>query len=419
MSAALTVLGLDAGASLNPDEFATWLGPRDLALIHAADLICSSQAILKGLAGLTGLKASLLPLGAPVEPLIEKLAQLHAQGLKLLVLANGDPLFYGIGSSLARHFKAQQLKIIPAVSSLQTACARLALAWESVRAVSLHGRNSWQALVQACLGKNPVCVLGDEQHGPAKVAEFLLERGAGSFHAEIFERLGAKDEQRHKLSLEETAKASFRQPAILLLIPAAPLPSAYLGIPNKDLASDGCLGKSFNRAAALAMLRLLPDTLLWDVGSGSGALALEASALAHRTQVFAIERSPARLACLAENRRRFAALNLEIISGEAPYALHELPSPERIFIGGGLSGKNGPEILRLASACLKPGGRLVLNCVLLESLELGRKFLEDLGWNTELIQCQAARSATLGSGKHLIPENPAFILAADKPLLGQ
>ncbi len=415
MNSPLTVLGLNCGASLNVAELPAWLEPGALSLINSAELICAAPAMLDGLGQLNGLKASLLPLAAPLEPLFAELAQRCHRGLRVLVLANGDPLFFGIGSSLARFFKAENLRIIPATSSLQAACARLALPWDAVKAVSLHGRKDYLALIQACSGQNPVCVLGDGETGPAKIAEFLLERGCDWFRAEVFERLGAKDESRQSLSLAQTAKASFRQPCLLMLIPSSRPRCAYLGIPNGELRADGCLGKNFNRAAALSMLRLGPDTLLWDIGAGSGAFALEASALAYKTQVFAIERSASRLAFLAENRRHFAALNLEIIAGEAPLALNGLPRPERIFIGGGLSTKYGPEILASACTSLLPAGRLVLNCVLLESLELGRNYLEKLGWRTELVQSQAMRSAPLGQGRHLIPENPAFILAADKP----
>jgi precorrin-6Y C5,15-methyltransferase (decarboxylating) len=190
----------------------------------------------------------------------------------------------------------------------------------------------------------------------------------------------------------------------------------YLGISGAQPADEGGqFAQGSVRAAALADLRIRPNDLVWDLGAGSGALALEACALAHRNLVFAIERDSTRVLCIEENRRRFGAANLEIVTGNAPDCLHALPDPDAVFIGGGL-GK--PESFHplFSAVCsrLKPGGRLTISCVLMGSLERCRAFLQALGWETRLRCIQASETSPLGTDQRLAALNPVFLISAVK-----
>jgi len=426
----ITVMGLDCA---RPRGLAG-LAEAQRRLAEEADVICAGRMLLEEFSGrslkaggpdadgeqtATGapaLKARLLPLSTPLEPLLTRLSQLRAAGERVLVLADGDPLLFGIGATLVRRLGPDAVQQLPAVSSLQQACARLSLPWHKVICLSLHGRDDLRPLNVAC-GKNaPLCILTDARMSPDVLARHLLDRGVDWFDAHIFERMGAEDEAVSHLSMADAAGREFGPACTMVLIPAAPARRPHLGLDADQLAVDrGLITKKPVRAAALALLRIEAGHVVWDIGSGSGAVALEASVLAHEGRVIAVERSAGRAMGIQENRRRFGAANVEVRLGQAPECLPGLPDPQRVFIGGGLSGDDGDDILGHVCLRLPVGGRVVVSCVLLDSFSLCRRFFEDMAWPVEILQISAAEGKTLGGDVHLSAMNPVFLLAAQKP----
>ena len=427
----ITVMGLDCA---RPRGLAG-LAEAQRQLAELADVICAGRSLLEEFSGrslaaeaeitesaqtpdsqCTPLKARLLPLSTPLEPLLTRLSQLRAAGERVLVLADGDPLLFGIGATLVRRLGPTAVRLLPAVSSLQQACARLSLPWHKVICLSLHGRDDLRPLNVAC-GKNaPLCILTDARMSPDVLARHLLDRGVDWFDAHIFERMGAADEIVSHLSLADAASREFGPACTMVLVPAAPARRPYLGLDADQLAVDrGLITKKPVRAAALALLRIEAGHVVWDLGSGSGAVALEASVLAHEGRVIAVERSAGRAMGIQENRRRFGAANVEVRLGQAPDCLPGLPDPQRVFIGGGLSGDDGDDILGHVCLRLPVGGRVVVSCVLLDSFSLCRRFFEDMAWPVEILQISAAEGKTLGGDVHLSAMNPVFLLAAQKP----
>jgi len=427
----ITVMGLDCARPRGLAGLAE--AQRQLAV--QADVICAGRSLLEEFSGRnlaaeaettqsaqspdsqgTPLKARLLPLSTPLEPLLTRLSQLRAAGERVLVLADGDPLLFGIGATLVRRLGPTAVRLLPAVSSLQQACARLSLPWHKVICLSLHGRDDLRPLNVAC-GKNaPLCILTDARMSPDVLARHLLDRGVDWFDAHIFERMGATDETVSHLSLADAASREFGPTCTMVLVPAAPARRPHLGLDADQLAVDrGLITKKPVRAAALALLRIEAEHVVWDLGSGSGAVALEASVLAHEGRVIAVERSAGRAMGIQENRRRFGAANVEVRLGQAPDCLPGLPDPQRVFIGGGLSGDDGDDILGHVCLRLPVGGRVVVSCVLLDSFSLCRRFFEDMAWPVEILQISAAEGKTLGGDVHLSAMNPVFLLAAQKP----
>ena len=427
----ITVMGLDCARPRGLAGLAE--AQRQLAV--QADVICAGRSLLEEFSGRnlaaeaettqsaqspdsqgTPLKARLLPLSTPLEPLLTRLSQLRAAGERVLVLADGDPLLFGIGATLVRRLGPTAVRLLPAVSSLQQACARLSLPWHKVICLSLHGRDDLRPLNVAC-GKNaPLCILTDARMSPDVLARHLLDRGVDWFDAHIFERMGATDETVSHLSLADAASREFGPTCTMVLVPAAPARRPHLGLDADQLAVDrGLITKKPVRAAALALLRIEAGHVVWDLGSGSGAVALEASVLAHEGRVIAVERSAGRAMGIQENRRRFGAANVEVRLGQAPDCLPGLPDPQRVFIGGGLSGDDGDDILGHVCLRLPVGGRVVVSCVLLDSFSLCRRFFEDMAWPVEILQISAAEGKTLGGDVHLSAMNPVFLLAAQKP----
>lgn len=441
----ITVLGLDCARPRGLLE----LTAAQRALLQEADVICGGRHLLRELTGATEekssadqadadsarppvpastldayednagphmLKARLLPLSTPLQPVLTRLSQMRASGERVVMLADGDPLLFGIGATLVRLLGQDAVRLMPAVSSLQQACARLALPWHKVICLSLHGRDDLGPL-NAAAGKNaPLCVLTDARMTPDFLTRHLLDRGVDWFRAHVFERMGAPDEICHNLDMAQAASTTFGPACTLVLVPADTPRRARLGLEAHELAVDrGLISKKPVRAAALALLRIEPHHVVWDVGAGSGAVALEAAVLAHEGRVIAVERSVGRAMSIQENRRRFGVAILDVRLGEAPECLPTLPDPHRVFIGGGLSGEDGEDILGHVCLRLPAGGRVVASCVLLDTLCLCRNFFERLGWPVEICQIQASEGKELGGDVHLAAMNPVFLLTAQKP----
>lgn len=425
----ITVLGLDCG---RPRGLASLTAEQKL-LLQKADVICGGRQVLHDLTGQAPegtpgdgpagqpdngqtLTARLLPLSTPLEPVITRLSQMRAAGERVVMLADGDPLLFGIGATLVRLLGQDAIELVPAVSSLQQACARLALPWHRVICLSLHGRDDLGPLNAAVSKNAPLCVLTDARMSPDVLARHLLDRGVDWFTAHVFERMGAPDEKDSHLSMAEAAGGAFGPACTLVLVPCDTPRRARLGLNAGELAVDrGLISKKPVRAAALALLQIEPHHVVWDVGSGSGAVALEATVLAHEGRVVAVERSVGRAMSIQENRRRFGAAILDVRLGQAPECLPALPDPQRVFIGGGLSGEDGEDILGHVCLRLPPGGRVVASCVLLDTLCLCRRFFERHGWPVEISQIQASEGRELGGDVHLAAMNPVFLLAAQKP----
>lgn len=427
----ITVLGLDCG---RPRGLASLTAEQKL-LLQKADVICGGRQVLHDLTGQAPegtpnggaspagqpdngqtLTARLLPLSTPLEPVITRLSQMRAAGERVVMLADGDPLLFGIGATLVRLLGQDAIELVPAVSSLQQACARLALPWHRVICLSLHGRDDLGPLNAAVSKNAPLCVLTDARMSPDVLARHLLDRGVDWFTAHVFERMGAPDEKDSHLSMAEAAGGAFGPACTLVLVPCDTPRRARLGLNVGELAVDrGLISKKPVRAAALALLQIEPHHVVWDVGSGSGAVALEATVLAHEGRVVAVERSVGRAMSIQENRRRFGAAILDVRLGQAPECLPALPDPQRVFIGGGLSGEDGEDILGHVCLRLPPGGRVVASCVLLDTLCLCRRFFERHDWPVEISQIQASEGRELGGDVHLAAMNPVFLLAAQKP----
>lgn len=398
------------------------VGAPDLAAypeLDGATCILGSRAALAQLASHPAEKLAIV---SGLSLLLDRVAAIREAGGRVVVLASGDPLFFGIGATLVRRFGPEALDIRPAVSSLQAAAARIALPWSDVSMVSLHGRTDFLPLAHAVLRGGPVCLLTDDRLPFADVAAYLLERGVTEYRAHVFGRLGFPEESYAGFALEEAGEqGAFPSPNTVLLVPGErpdSLPCPLLGRPDEEYAhAKGLITKWPVRAAALGALRIAPDHTVWDLGAGSGSVAIEAAALAWQGQVIAVERKPERVAFIQENRRRFRVPHLDIVAGALPESLPGLPDPDRIFIGGGLGRERGGEkggetLLRESWARLKPGGRLVASCVLLESLETARSLLASLAGHCDVLCLNASQSSPLAGGTYCVAQNPVFLVSA-------
>ena len=345
-------------------------------------------------------------LDANPDSLLDTLDRAVALGHKILILANGDPMFYGIGSTLAKFLPDELFSIISAPGCLQTLAARLKLPTAHFASVSLHGRSDLRPLADAANANKPVCALTGPDFGPDLVARYLLDRGATNYDCVVGENLGETAEKISRMDLAACGDSLFAANSTLFLLPRE------MERARESLWLGACRSKPAAAGAALEALALERGQILWDIGAGSGAIAIMASKIAG--EVFALEKQPERALDIQLNRARERATNVNVVLGEAPLAARALPTPRSVFIGGGLSSDAGDAILSFCLDVLPAGGRLVATCVLLETLGKISTFAKAKGLILNARQIFSSVLAPLGGGSRFKPENAAYIATIEK-----
>ncbi|MFG6194449.1 precorrin-6y C5,15-methyltransferase (decarboxylating) subunit CbiE [Nonomuraea sp. JJY05] len=333
---------------------------------------------------------------SPLLPALPSLMEAYA-GREVCVLASGDPLFYGIGSTLVRLLGAANIRVVPHVSSLSLACARLGWPVEQVDVVSLVGRPP-AALNAAILPGRRLVVLGAGRDSPSVVAGLATGLGYGPSPMTVLSDLGA-DSESVLTGTAETWEAQAPEPSPLNVIAldcvpapgAEPLPRVP-GLPDAAFEHDGQLTKREVRAVSLSRLAPLPGERLWDVGAGAGSIAIEWMRSHPACAAVAIESRADRAAAIARNADRLGVPSLRIVEGRAPAALAGLPAPDAVFVGGGAT---VPGLLESCWAALRPGGRLVANAVTLESESVIARWYARLGG--DLVRMSVQRASPVGS----------------------
>ena len=298
----------------------------------------------------------------PLDPLIEQLSAMADQ--RIVVLASGDPLWFGIGRKLVARFGPNAVTVVPHVASMQLACARLRWSLSEVDVVTIHGRPHERLARWLQPGRRLVILCADGQ-SPAKIAELLLASGFSDGCLHVLEHLGGPDERAFEVHVDQMARQVFRDLVIVALeVPRGEARSLPLvpGLPDNAFVHDGQITKREVRAATLAKLAPMPGERLWDVGSGSGAIAIEWLRSHLGTRAIAVERHPERAARIRTNAKILGTPELEVVEGEAPSILTDLPAPDAIFLGGSV-GATG--MIDSAIGHLRRGGRLVANAVTL------------------------------------------------------
>jgi precorrin-6Y C5,15-methyltransferase (decarboxylating) len=361
-----------------------------------------------------------VPLESPLSEAVELIGRI-SRNRRMAVLASGDPLFFGIGGRLSQAFGKERLFFIPNVTSLQVLCARICRPWGDVEAVSMHGRPGAAPIgdiVEKLKRGGKIAVFTDPSHTPAWIAGMLVRSGAPGCEFVVAEDLGGPCEKVSLLPLSEAAAGKFSGLNLVLILPVPRSPAdqkseqvEIFGFKESEFAHEaGLITKMEVRAVALALLRLGPGQILWDIGAGTGSVSIEASRIAPLGRVFAVEKNESRHAMLLENLEKFGATGIEAVCGGAPEALEGLPDPDRVFIGG--SGEALDEILDEVCGRILPGGVVVQTVVLLETLERVRRFWNRSGWEVSVTQLQVSRSVPTGKDLRLEALNPVFIVSS-------
>lgn len=390
--------------------------PRDLTQTHQ-EIIAQADILIGGERHL----AFFNHLGAEKKAITKDLKALAAficeqmATRRIVVLASGDPLFFGVGGYLIQTLGPDHVSVHPNISTVAVAYARAKMAWSHAGVVSLHGRDHRADLFRTLQTHDHAAVFTDPRHNPAWLAALLLSKGFHHFQMGVFEQLGTPLEKIGWYDLSQAQSMTFNEPNLVILksITGRERPALHLGMPDDAFAHEkGLLTKQEIRATVLARLSLSPEHTLWDLGAGSGSVAIEASLLITRGAIVAVEQNASRVSQIESNMRRWGVVNMEVVQAVLPNGLENLPAPDRVFIGGG--GRDLARIITAAAALMSPGGVMVVNTVLLANLERILNTLRNLGFETEAVQIQICKTKAMPWSERFEAGNPVWILSGRK-----
>ena len=365
------------------------LTPAARRLVAQAALVVGGKRHL-ALAG--PLKAETMTWPSPIENALDVIE--GHRGRSVCVLASGDPFFFGVGAMLMRRFTADEMTSIPAASAFALAASRLGWSQQDCALVTLHGRPLEAIIPHLCPGARIVALSWDDAT-PAKLAALLTERRMGRSKLIICEAMGGLGErirtaEAQYFALDNVAALNTIALEVVAEHDARVLPRTA-GLPDEWFEHDGQITKREIRAMTLSALSPGRGELLWDVGSGSGSVAIEWMLADPQNNAVAIEARRDRAERIARNALSFGVPALSVVVGEAPHVFADLPTPDAIFIGGGAS---TPGMIERAFGALAPRGRLVVNAVTLETQAACVDWRAR--WSGELTQIAVAHAEPIG-----------------------
>ncbi|TGL58418.1 precorrin-6y C5,15-methyltransferase (decarboxylating) subunit CbiE [Leptospira sarikeiensis] len=349
---------------------------------------------------------------------VDKIAELSAEHT-ICVLASGDPLFFGIGNLILKKVGQDHVEFIPAPSSVQNAFAKIGLKWDDAETISLHGRPI-EGFITKIQSISKLACLTDETNSPSKIAKYLLQYSESEWKAFVCENLGGKEERVREFDLQTLSSTEgISDLNVLILVRTEPnwKPSPLLPFLGEDeyakrLPKKGLITKKEIRILSLASLEIRPNSIVWDIGAGSGAVSIEAARIAKEGKVYAIEVDPEGIEICSQNILSHKTDNVFLIHGKAPQALEGLPSPDSIFVGG--SKGNLKEIIKLSLEKLNPGGCLVVNAITLDNVSEAYKTFRELDHIPEVSMVNISRGQKLADYLRYESLNPIHIFKVRK-----
>jgi len=387
-------------------------------LVQQAELLVGPK---DALAAAAANKAEKLEIGSDLDAIVKKIEV--AGNKRVVVLTAGDPMFYGTARYLCDRLGKDRFEVTPHVSSMQLAFARVKESWDDAYLTSL-ATQPLELVVEKARTAAKVGLFTTDAAPPSAVAQALLDRKIDYFTAYICENLGSPDERVTHEELAEIAKQEFSPLNVLILVrkpgvpdrPPAMMGKRLFGNPDEEFLQSqpkrGLLTPSEVRAIALAIMDIGPTSTIWDVGAGSGSVAIEAAQIASGGRVYAIEMDPEDYALIASNAERFGVRNLTPILGKAPEAWAGLAPPDAVFVGG--TGRQVRRIVELAIDQLRSGGRLVANVGSIENIAAVREALMTKAGEAQVLMVNLARGNDQLERLNFEALHPTFLVSAVK-----
>lgn len=340
---------------------------------------------------------------------------LGLRGQAVVVLASGDPMHFGMGATLTRYIKPDEMRIISAPSSFSLAAAAMGWPIQDAQCLSVHGR-PLETLVKSLAPGARLLVLSNDGSTPAQAARLLATSGFPSARLTVLEHMGGEAERRFEGTAQGWGHPQCADLNVLAVdcgIPDQPsrVYGGLAGLPDEAYQHDGQLTKRDIRAVTLAHLAPLPGQLLWDVGAGCGSIGIEWMRSHPSCRALSIEADEKRQDLIVQNSKVLGVPDLQLVPGEAPAALTGLAAPDAVFIGGGVTDDG---VLQACWQSLKPGGRFVANAVTIQSEMVLIRWRDTHGG--DLIKLNISHAQPLGSFDTWRAALPVTIYSARKPV---
>lgn len=400
------------------------LSPSLVRLIEQAEVVVGSPRHLSYFAVE---KAEQWPLGN-LKDTLDRLRQRLELGNPgtAVVLASGDPLFFGLGRLVLKYLPPESLTFHPHLSAVQLAFSRLKLPWHGATLISAHGRSSEELIGALRRGDDLIAVLTDPTHSPAALGQLVIDLELPhAYRLWVCENLGSEEERVDEFAPGAVVSETFASLNVVVLQRQEelidPLTLPLIGLPDRAFATfsdrPGLMTKRDIRIQILADLDPRPDQVIWDIGAGTGSVSVELSRLCPSARVYGIEKTAAGHSLIQQNQRRLGSANLFPVYGSAPDALAALPDPDRIFIGG--SGGHLSDILDLCARRLRPEGRIVLAIATLEHTGTVLSWADGCPnpaspWQVQLRQIQVQHGVRVGSLTRWQPLTPITLTTLKK-----
>lgn len=400
------------GMGMSPED----LSRRALATVKQADVLIGGKRHLSYFRHLPAEKIHLHKNFAQVIHLIKTSLR---KKKRIVVISSGDPGYHGIARYLTQHLGKNAIEIIPNITTFQAAFARIKESWDDALLLSSHGR-PLPRLASLLRKHGKIGVLTDHRNTPAAIARQVIEKDPSLKNTTVYilEQLGTRNEKVHQCSLSRVINKTFSSLNAMILFPPAPSTddagNVPLGIADTHFSHQkGLITKEDIRIFTLAKLRLPREGVLWDIGSGSGSVAVEAALLAPELTIYAVEKEKRRVRDITTNSTRFRVTGQILpLLGEAPAILKGLPQPNRIFIGG--TADQLLPILRHCRRRLAPAGKIVMNAATIETVNNALAFFDRAGWIATVTQLNIAHLHRIGRRRRLHPLNPVFIIEGSR-----
>ena len=387
--------------------------------IESAELILGSQRALNLLPDAVGSERVVIG-----SDLAELASQIRSAGERqTVVLVFGDPMFYGLARYITDEFGKDRFEVIPHVSSMQLAFARVMESWDEAYLTNL-ANHSLDSVIEKIRVAEKVGLFTTNAVGPPEVAGALVAKGIDYFDAYVCENLGARNERVTRGSLGDIASQTFEPLNVMVLVRQSELPDRpreavgrrLFGNPDEAFLQSrpkqGLITSAEVRSLALAQMDIWRDSIVWDVGAGSGSVSVEAAQLASEGTVYAIEMDPEDHQLIEANAKRFHIENVVPTLGKAPEAWANLPDPDCVFVAG-----SGREVMRVAESAytrLRPGGRLVISMVSADNLTELRQAMRAHTDNVQVWMLNIARGTDQLERLTFDALRPSFLVAVTK-----
>ena len=390
-------------------------GPREGMTISASDALSNAECLIGAKRMLGSARSDQTVFEAVSPDAIAGFIKEHKEFSRFAVLMSGDTGFFSGAKKLLPKLGFCELTVIPGISSLAYLCARANASYENTLSISLHGREG--SVVPAVRRNGSVFALVGGENGAGKLIDELTEAGLERVKVTVGERLGYPEERITSGEALELAGECF-DPLSALLIENPSPESAACGLPDEAFLRNPAdkpvvpMTKSEVRSVVMSKLRLLPDSVCWDIGAGTGSVTVEAALCAPRGRVYAIEKKPEAFLLLNENIRRFGLKNAEAAEGVAPEACRELPAPTHAFIGG--SSGNMREIIALLLD-KNPRCRIVAAAISLETVSELTACMKEFGFSeTEVVCINVSKARSVAGYDIMTAQNPVYIFTLQR-----